>query len=304
MDRKTREEYKNWKKGYYHMSLERLDGRLLFNSPEAYRMGMNSVALAQLKYDVEVYAIELMPNHLHKILSGTGLECLKVFAFLKRRLSNQLVREGFPPLPENYGFKLTPIEDRDALRKQILYTVRNPYEKDFCIPGGQPWGSGYLYFNHLADVIRGEKVANLSKRMVYELVGSHEELPLEWEIHPQLGILPRFYVRTEKVTQLFSSAKGYLTCLVKEYEAMVKIARTLDEEVEFSAEEVQDIVNTELRRIYPGRLFKTLTPEEKCRTAVSLNNRMGLTPRQLAQALHISELAISQAIRSKDYGIR
>ena len=35
-----------------------------------------------------------------------------------------------------------------------------------------------------------------------------------------------------------------------------------------------------------------------------LNNRMGLTPRQLAQALHISELAISQAIRSKDYGIR
>ena len=34
MDRKTREEYKNWKKGYYHMSLERLDGRLLFNSPE------------------------------------------------------------------------------------------------------------------------------------------------------------------------------------------------------------------------------------------------------------------------------
>ena len=156
----------------------------------------------------------------------------------------------------------------------------------------------------MAELIRGEKVANLSKRTVCELVGSREELPPEWEIHPKLCILPRCYVRTEKVTQLFSSAKDYLTCLVKEYEAMVKIARTLEEEMEFSAEEVQDIVNAELRSAYPGRMFKSLTPEEKCRTAVGLNNRMGLTARQLAQALHTSELAISQAIRSKDYGIR
>ena len=304
MERSAREEYKTWKKGYYHMSLERLEGRRVFNSQEDYRMGMNSMALAKWKFAVEIYAFELMPNHLHCILSGTGRECVRLFSFIKRRFSDQLVKSGFPPLPDNYGFKLIPIEDEKAFLNELLYAARNPYEKDDCVPGGNPWGTGYLYFNGLAHHICGEKVGELAKAKVSELIGSRENLPPDWEIHPTLGILPRCYVKTEKAIRLFSSAKSFLTRLVKEYETLVKTARTHDEQLEFSAEEVQDIVDTELRNTYPGRLLKTLSQEEKCVTAVRLNSKMGLTPKQLAQALYISELAISQAIRSKDYGRR
>lgn len=243
------------------MSLERLEGRRVFNSQEDYRMGMNSMALAKWKFAVEIYAFELMPNHLHCILSGTGRECVRLFSFTKRRFSDQLVKSGFPPLPDNYGFKLIPIEDEKAFLNELLYATRNPYEKDDCVPGGNPWGTGYLYFNGLAHHICGEKVGELAKAKVSELVGSRENLPPD-------------------------------------------TARTHDEQLEFSAEEVQDIVDTELRNTYPGRLLKTLSQEEKCVTAVRLNSKMGLTPKQLAQALYISELAISQAIRSKDYGRR
>lgn len=267
-------------------------------------MGMAGMAISVLKFGVIVYAFELMPNHSHTILHGTGEQCLKVFSFQKRRISEMLIRNGRPPLPRDYGCKLIPIPDDESLRAQILYCVRNPYEKDYCGPGGHKWGSGYLYYNELASVIRGKPVSSFSKAALRSLIRSDEQLPPDWEIHPVLGVLPRNYVQFETVEQLFGSAKEYHTCLVKEYETAVKIARTLDEHVEFSQKEIKEIANTELRNSYPGRLFKSISQEEKCRVAVRLHESLGLSSLQLSQALYLSELTITQALRSKDYGLK
>lgn len=304
MERKTRDDYRNFGKAYYHFNLERLEGRNIFTRPEDYRIGMATVALLTLKYNVQIFAFELLPNHAHIVLYSDGPTCLEMFAYIKRRLSKMLADKGEAPLPENYGFRLTPIEDKETLIIQILYTVRNHYEKNFCTPDTYEWGTGYLYFSGISNSIRGQKVSTMSKAEVRRLTGSKEELPGEWEIHSELGVLPRNFVRSDKVMQLFSSAKQYMTRLVKEYEAMVKIATELGETVDFSEEEVQDIVNSYLRSTYPGRLFKSLTQEEKIKSAVQVNDRFGLTPRQLSKALWMSELGISQAIRSKDYGIK
>lgn len=304
MNRITKEEYKNMPLGYYHLCFDRLEGRNLFTTDEDYRLGMAGIALSTLKFGVDVFAFDLMPNHIHDVLLGTGEQCMQVFSFMKRRISEQMIKNGLPPLPEDYGCILKPILNDKDLKDQVLYTVRNPYEKDFCGPGGHKWGSGYLYFNQLADIIRGDKVSSLSKAKVRALIGSKEELPPDWEINPVLGILPKCFVKAEEVMRLFESAKDFHTRLVKEYETAVVIARALDEDVVFSMNEIRDIANTELRNEYPGRLFKTLSREEKCRVAVSLNERLGFTPLQLSQALFLSELTISQAIRSKDYGIK
>lgn len=304
MNKATREEYKTLPEGDYHLCLDRLEGRWIFQTDEDYRMGMAGMAISVLKFGVIVYAFELMPNHSHTILHGTGEQCLKVFSFQKRRISEMLIRNGRPPLPRDYGCKLIPIPDDESLRAQILYCVRNPYEKDYCGPGGHKWGSGYLYYNELASVIRGKPVSSFSKAALRSLIRSDEQLPPDWEIHPVLGVLPRNYVQFETVEQLFGSAKEYHTCLVKEYETAVKIARTLDEHVEFSQKEIKEIANTELRNSYPGRLFKSISQEEKCRVAVRLHESLGLSSLQLSRALYLSELTITQALRSKDYGLK
>jgi len=304
MNRALREQYKALPLGDYHLCFDRLEGRWMFNDDQDYRMGMAGMALATSKFGVKVSCFELMPNHLHCVIRGTGEQCMRVFSFQKRRITEQLIKCGRPPLPDDYGCILKPLPDNDALRAEIIYVVRNPYEKDYCVPGGHKWGSGYLYFNDLAGMVRGEKVSAIQKNVIRAFTGSHETLPPEWEIHPVLGVLPRNYVDVKGVERLFGSAKEYLTRLVKEYETAVKIARSVGEEVEFSANEVKDIVGTELRNTYPGRLFKSLTQEEKCRVAVRLNDHLGLTSSQLASALFISELTISQVLRSKDYGIR
>ena len=108
------------------------------------------------------------------------------------------------------------------------------------------WGSGYLYFNELAQYIAGERVSKMRSSEVKRIT---------------LGPLPQNYIAVNEVENLFSSVKEYLTRLVKEYEAVVKIAKTLGEDVEFSEAEVRDIVNTELRTSYPGRLFKNISQE-------------------------------------------
>jgi len=303
MNRTTREEYNNYPLGFYHLCLDRLEGRKLFYSDNDYRMGMAGMGLSTLKFGVTTYAFELMHNHLHDILRATGEQCMQVFSYMKRRISEQLIKNGYPPLPDNYGCKLRPITNENDLRDQIIYSVRNPYEKGYCVPGGHRWGSSYLYFNELASFIRGEKVSSMSQTRVRAQIGSKETLPPDWEIHPVLGVLPRNFVKAEEVMRLFASPKDFHTRLVKEYETAVVIARSLGEEIEFSMNEVRDIANTELRNTYPGRLFKSLSREEKCIVAVNLNERLGLSPRQLSQTLYLSELTITQAIRSKDYGI-
>lgn len=304
MNRNTREEYKALPDGDYHLCLDRLEGRYLFYDEQDYRFGMAGVALAHLKFGVKVYAFELMTNHAHLVLHGSGEQSMRVFSFLKRRISEQLISHGRMPLPDNYGFILKPLPDKEALRSEILYVVRNPYEKEYCVPGGHRWGSGYLYFNELASQIGGEKVSKLQKLQVRALTGSKEVLPPEWILHPVLGVLPSNFVDVEAVESLFESVKDYHTRMVKEYETAVKIARSLGEAVSFSQCEVRDIVNTELRNSYPGRLFKTISQEEKCRVAVRLYESHGLDSHQLSRALYLSELTITQAIRSKDYGVR
>ena len=302
--RAAKEKYRTWGKGYYHLCTDRLEGRLLFNNDTEYRKGMATVALAHLKFNVKILTFELMPNHVHIVLYGTGEQSIRVASFLKRRFTEHLVADGFPPLPDNIGFKLTPIPDKDALKNQIVYSSRNPYEKNYCVPGGNKWGAGYLFFNEAGKMIRGKKVCELKLKDIREISSSREEIPDNWEVHPELGILPRNFVLVGKVEGLFGTPKEYLTRLVKDYETMVKIAADLGESIDYSEEEIRDIVSSELRNMYPGRMFKSLSGEEKLQAAVSMNSRLALAPAQLASALFISELSISQAIRSKDYGIR
>lgn len=304
MNRNIKDDYKALPLGDYHLCLDRLEGRYLFYDEHDYRLGMAGVALSHLKFGVKIYAFELMPNHVHIVLHATGEQCARIFSFLKRRFSERLIVNGRMPLPDNYGYLLKLLPDKYALRSEILYVVRNPYEKEFCTPGGHRWGSSWLYFNELASVMGGEKVSSMKTKEVWLYMGSRENLPPDWMIHPFLGVLPGNFIDAQDVERLFESVKDYHTCLVKEYETAVKIARSLGETVSFSQCEVRDIVSTELRNSYPGRLFKTISQEEKCRVAVRLYESHGLDSLQLSRALYLSELTITQAIRSKDYGVR
>ena len=306
MDRiqRLRKDYRSLPHGYYHLCTDGWQGGKLFHTIGQFAFCIAGIALLTLKYGVQIYAFEVMPNHIHIVLSATGKQCLTCFYFLCKRINKKLKEAGLPCLPDDYWFKLVPIEDKESMRSLLIYLARNQYEKGVCTPCGHMWGTGYLLYNQLAQFLVGIKVKDLPVRVVERLIGSRTPLPPEWEIHPVLGVLPKSFVNIGKVQGLFPSVKDFMTCLVKDYESIVRIADSLGETIQWSEEEVKDIVNQLCNQLFPQKEIYTLTADEKCRIAVQADSRYHLPPKLLSRVLKLSEHVICQTLRSKDYGLR
>lgn len=299
---KDRQEYRSWKKGYYHLSSDGWKDGLIFNDTEQYAYGMTLMGVITLKYDLKIYSFSLMPNHFHLLASGTGAAFSDAFSYIKRRLNQRLQKKGFPTIPRAYGFKLVPVKDQEQMKTNIIYIDRNSYEKQLCVPGGYPWCSCYLQFSRFDKPSGAVRAGSLSLRTVQKLAGTHHPIPDHWQFHPIYGLLPISFVDVSLFHRLFASPKEYLTRLVKDYEAYVKIANALGEIPAFSPEETKEIAKTLLQQLFPGRWFSNLTHDEKGRLAVSLTKQYKLPAASIANVLALPERTVQQFLRAKDYG--
>ena len=306
MDEKKRRwtEYKSWKKGYYHLCTDGWKAGRLFHTDAQFAAGMTTVGLMTLLHPVKIYAFELMPNHLHIVLSGTGADCFKAFCFLKRRINARLVRDGFPPLPETYDFKLIPIEDEQQLKNNILYVARNSYEKQYASPGGYPWGSSYLYHSVIACFWTGTRIGDMSRREVKRLTGSEVRVPEDWLYLPDLGILPVSFIVLEKFYKLFPTPKDYMTALVKDYESFSRIAAQLDERLSFGPKEAEDMTRRLLDEEFDGKRLRDMLPEEKYRLARRLREKYALSPEMIGHTVFLPDHIVRQILHSKEYAAR
>ena len=302
--RKRCAEYRSWKKGYYHMASDGWQEGKLFHRHDQFVFGMATIGLIKLKYRLGIHAFILMPNHFHIVLSGNGNDCVDAFNYFRKRTSNRLIKDGYPPLPPDYGFKLIPIEDERQMRNHLLYVLRNAYEKQWCTPLGYLWSSGWLLFSQLASFIKGNKAETLSGRAVRTLIGSETVVPGHWEFHPDLGLLPGNFVDTQLTKKLFPNVKSFVTQLVKDYESYAEIARELNDEQAFSSEEVLDIVNLLIKQFFGNKELKQLTTEQKYFLAARLNQTYNIPPETISQTLFIPIKIVRQVLHSKEYGLR
>ncbi|MBR4734992.1 MAG: hypothetical protein IK052_02755 [Bacteroidales bacterium] len=300
--RKQREEYRKMGKGYYHLVTDGWKDGNIFNNIAQFAYGMILIGLITLKYSIVIYDFILMPNHIHIILSGTGDDAVEAFLYLKRKLNMRLAANHYKPLPEDYGFKLIPVEDKLQMMELIIYLDRNHYEKGFAVPGGYPWGSGYLQYSLFADLLHGKRVSEFGSKELEALTGSRTRLPKHWEIHPVLGLLPKSFVNTKLVKKLFNGPKDYMTRLVKAYESFVSIARKCGEEIEFDSNELKDIISQILLSDFEGRTLYQLDKDELGRLAVKMSKRFDIKAQVIADNLGVSIHLVNQFLRSKDYG--
>lgn len=298
--RGEREEYRAKGNGYYHFCTDGLKGGLIFNNEAEYAFGMLLMGLIFLKFSIRIYAFVLMPNHIHIILSGTGENCLNAFDYLKRKLSGRLTRDGFPPLPDQYWFKMEKIENREQMKGEILYLLRNPLEKGLGIVGGYPWGTEWIYYSGLSLAIGGTPAGEISRRSLTKLFCSEVSIPNHWKIHSYLGLLPDSFVDVSLVRELFPAPKDLQTALVKDYEVFFQIARRLGELAEFSKSEIAGIVTQTLQKRFGGRELRTLSEQEKGQLAIILNREFGLNSYQISTSIFVREKVIRQLLGSKE----
>lgn len=297
-----RDEYKDLPKGYYHLSTDGKWEGIIFHTPALFAYGMILMGLITLAFPIEIYAFTLMDNHIHVVLSGTGKACREAFLYLVRKLNRRLIRDGYEPLPEDYGCKLVPITTREQLQKVFIYLDRNPMEKQFCVPAGYPWGTTLIHYSWMPRLFGWKKAKDMSKRELERLTGSRIPIPANWEFHPILGLNPACFVRNDKFLKLFPTPKAYQSRLTKDYESFVQVADSLGEDVEFSPEEIEGILNKLLRLHYSGRDVRHLNNEEKGRLSVTLSQDYHLSVTQIAEALGLQEYLVKQFLNAKDYG--
>lgn len=302
-NQRLRAKYRKMPKGYYHLCTDGKLCKCLFYCPAHFAFVINTLAIIAAKYDVIIYAYEVMPSHLHLLVSCTGNTCVEIFDFLMRRIVAMLEEDGYPRPPEEYYFKLIPIENAASMRSLYVYLARNPYEKGYCLPTSYRWGTGRLAYSNITDLIKGKKVSEFSRRELSKLLRSKEELPGDWLINPEIGVLPQCFVNTGKFYELFPTAKQWLTMLVKDYEASIHIAKSVDEDMEFSDTETDDIVNNLVTKEFRKASLSAMTTPELLRLAGLMHSRYNMKAEDIAATLGLPLKVISQSLRSKDYGV-
>ena len=295
------ENYKNLPYNYYHLSTDGKWKGTIFHNAALFAYGMILMGLLTLKYAVNIYSFILMYNHVHIVLTGTGEEITAMFHYMVRKLNHRLRVLGFPELPEDYGFKLVPIENREQLKKDYIYLDRNTLEKQVCVPNGYPWGTTLIHYNTFLPLFEWTKAKDMSKRELERLTGSRMPIPAHWEFNPAIGLNPKCFVKVDKFYELFPSPKSYLSRLSKDYEAFAEVAKRLEEDITFSDEEAEGIINDLCRKHFSGREVVLLNNKEIEKLVLLLARNYHMPTKHIARSLKVQEYLVRQILNAKEY---
>jgi hypothetical protein len=283
------DEYRSWPQWYYHLIFDSFEKGQIFNNRVEYAQGMNGIAIGQYLYNLAIVAFNLMINHCHILAYGSGENMVRFFIFMKRRINGCLKDDGYPLLPEDYGFKLVRVEDKRQLADTIVYIARNPLKAcPTAALNGYIWGSTHLIFNEMKDLYERKPLGELSTREKRHLLRSGVSLPDDYSYNKKYGfIMPDSYVLNSKAEQVFERSWYYFYGIVRNIDGYLRIAEGLGEEVILSEDELNDVISQTLKKMFKVSSVNELTPDDRCRLAMVLKTRYKVTIKRIARKLHM-----------------
>ena len=302
---KQRKEYQSWGKWYYHLALDSLGERNLFNDRDEYINGMNVVAIGQYLYKVGVIQFDLMRNHGHFIVLASGKDCCRFFDYLRYRLNLRLIKDGFPPLTEKWFFMLRRLETKAELANAVSYSARNSYDaRRDILPGGYLWSSNYLMFSDIKEIIEYKTVGGIGTCGMIRLLGSKVKLPEAYKVCKLGFILPESYLlKTDdgammKARSLYKDSKDYAYRLFRDYETYRRVASDIGDVWTPEGNDVDSLVRELMNIKYGVDNILSLDGDKRCDLAVTLGTKYGLVPEQVAARLNLSSSMVSRLIYS------
>ncbi len=283
-------EYRTWPKWYYHIVFDSLEKGQLFNNDDEYTNGMNSIAIGQYVFGISILVFTLMVNHCHILVHGAGKDIVKFFIFMKRRINRRLKADGYPPLPENYCFKLIKVEDERQLADTIIYIARNPLKaRPDITAGGYLWGSANLIFSETNKLYEKVSLKNMSYRSAMRTLCTNVRLPDEYLYNRSMGfILPESYVLNNKVKTVLQNSWRYSTALIRNIDAYIKIAEGIGEMVVLTEGELNEVISHVIGEKFKASSLKDLSVDDRCRLAVILKKKYRIDTKRIARKVQIA----------------
>ena len=294
-------EYRTWPMGYYHLVVESFEKGELFNNDSQFVAGMNTVALVQFVFKVVILVFDLMVNHAHFLVRCTGSAAVDFFIAFKKRINSVLVADGFPPLPDDLGFKLIPIDVNDPyqLKDVAVYIPRNPYKANSRItPSGYIWSSNYLIFSDLNKLIQKKPLKDYTSSKMRKVLKSKTVLPEDYLFNENLGIiLPESYVATTDVERVIGTSWNYCDRIVRNMDAYVRIAEKIGDRIVINDNELGTIIYSICKNKYGVKSYLELSLRDRCSLAVRLAKDYNIEPKRICRKLSIERSVLEDLLR-------
>jgi len=302
---KLRMQYRRYPLWYYHMILDRLEGRNLLNNRNECVNAMNATAIAQHRFQIGIVQMDWMRNHGHFIIWATGSGSCDFFFYLKARLNAQLIKDGYPPLPDDWYFLLRRLDTLEDLINAVSYSGRNAYDarKDI-LPSGTLWSSNYTLFSDVSELFEYKTVKELGPKKMRKILGSHVQLPREYKVCKMGYILPESYLmkagkgQVTKAQSLYNDTKDYTFRMFKDFDTYKRLALDLNEVWSPSGGDIDTILFNELNFKQGVKRLSDLDAAQRCDLAVTLGTRYGIRTEQIASKLKLSPSAVAKLLYS------
>lgn len=266
---------------------------MLFRDEGDFVQGVNTIALATLKYPVKVLCYALMGNHIHLLLMGLYADCLAFFAWILHRIARMLeARHGVSGLLKLRATDVQAVVDRNMLLNEVCYLLRNGFKARIGSPFSYPWAPFECYFNPYLPILRGSPMpgAKVMKRMF----GTHVKIPAEWE-HAEGRILNKCFVDYGTVEKIVGSSVDFFDRLRRyDLESIVEEKHGIEERLTFTDTEMQEKIKAVCKNELHADSHHQLKKKDLLWLARTLARRFASPKKQIARLLGIDPTFLEQ----------
>ena len=274
------------------------DGSLqtdIFSNENEFREGMMALAVCAVLFGkAQLVTFELMNNHVHFIMSGTGEGCLEFFGYFRQRLLRVLKRLGKAVDLSVFNAKILPIETLRDLRNEIVYTNRNAFVANHnYTPFSYPWGGGWAYFSPVIGLLSVMSPQQIGYTKVRELTHFRDVNALAaLRFVGDVPFIPSF-CRVDIGQGMFQNARSYFHLLSRNAEAYSQIAMRLKDSVFLTDDEMFVVAARCAEKMYSNKL-RMLTPEQRIELARRLHYDYNASNSQLRRILGLDVSVLNE----------
>lgn len=203
---------------------------LIFVSEDDFKAGMSILAIcARMHADINVYAFQLMNNHIHLIIGGEMQRIQVFFKYYVDRLNKFF--DGRNVL-NDLTLKLFPINDLSYLRNAIAYVNRNGFVVNSNVtPFSYPWGSSPYFFQPMAVGYAKSSGKPLGILGIRALMHTRSSDSFKNLATIDGYVSPLEFCNIALAESLFRDAKQYFYLISRNVEMYSEIAKTIGESI-------------------------------------------------------------------------
>ena len=214
-------------RSYFHVCTDGNQLPWMFQDTEDFRYAVNRLAVGTIVFDVSLLSYVLMDNHIHLVLRASMEQC-RQFVNSFKKIFGKWIRNkyGVSGHLRDLQTRIIPIRDEETLLDTIAYIDRNAIVAGYrFLPGEYLWGSARYMFKdrNLRSCSSVRRISEFKSFELRELIKTHEQLPLHWEVDEYGMIMPYSFIDIAFVQKIFVSPIKYLYHLSRKLEGKVEM---------------------------------------------------------------------------------